>query len=155
MWYIKAVLEQVEAQDIQNQCDPSGYAFQMFFIEAVCTAIFVSVILTVKYHTSSNEDLLKAITIGLTLYGMRLVAGPYTGAALNPAIGFINSLLQVSAYKNTELGKQRFDATGYTLSRESTWIYTLGPLLGGVIAGGWQLFHAKNLYSMKKGTVDF
>ena len=55
----------------------------------MATAIFVSVILTVKYHKGTGIDLLDAQGICFTLYGMITFSRGISGACLNPAFGII------------------------------------------------------------------
>jgi len=42
----------------------------------------------------SKEEFLQAISVGLSLTGMILIAGPISGACLNPAIGVTQPLFQ-------------------------------------------------------------
>ena len=84
-----------------NSCDPSGVAGYIFFTEMVCTAIFVSVIISVVNHTKSSESLMGALAISVTLYGSIMIAGNSSGGCINPAIGLVQSFLQHSALDNS------------------------------------------------------
>jgi glycerol uptake facilitator-like aquaporin len=56
------------------------------------TAIFVSVILALKYHKGTGHDILDAEGISLTLYGMINFSRGISGSCLNPAVGIVQSL---------------------------------------------------------------
>lgn len=61
-------------------------------MEVVGTAIFVSLIMAVKYYTPSNESILGAFTVALALYGVIMTIGGKTGGCLNPAVGLVQSV---------------------------------------------------------------
>lgn len=63
-------------------------------MEVVGTAIFISLIMSIKYYTASNESILGAFTVGLTLYGVIMMIGSKTGGCLNPAVGIVQSVFQ-------------------------------------------------------------
>jgi|TARA_B110000285_G_scaffold169310_1_gene189406 glycerol uptake facilitator-like aquaporin len=63
-------------------------------MEAVGTAIFISVIMAIKFYTHSNESLLGAFSVALTLYGVIMLVGAKTGGCLNPAVGLVQSVFQ-------------------------------------------------------------
>lgn len=81
-------------------------------LEAILTFFFVVTILMVTKNP--NAALANGIAIGTVLSAVMLVGLPLTGAALNPA---------------RSLGPEIFNGT---LSK--SWIYILGPLLGGLLA---------------------
>ena len=58
----------------------------------LATFIFVNVILTVKYHFGAADHVLNAFAVGLTLFAVIGIAGPLSGAAINPAVGFTQQL---------------------------------------------------------------
>ena len=62
--------------------------------EIVGTAIFVSLILAIKFNTPSNESILGAFSVAITLYGVLSTVGPITGGCINPAVGMIQSIAQ-------------------------------------------------------------
>ncbi len=89
---------------------------QALVIEAVFTAIFVAVILTV---TKLDPD--KAfVAIPLTLVVIHLALVPITGSSVNPARSIASAVI------GGDLG--------------SLWIYIVGPVIGAI--GGWAVFRA-------------
>ena len=87
-----------------------------FFLELICSAIFVAVILQVtrsdRYGASS------LIAIPLTLFTIHLALIPFTGSSVNPARTF---------------GPDLVGATGWS----DIWIYLLAPPAGAII--GWAI----------------
>ena len=108
----------------------------------MATAIFVSVILTIKYHKGTGIDLLDAQGICFTLYGMITFSRGISGACLNPAFGIIQTIFQNIVYFN-RLGEKS------EMTYKSLWIFALGPLMGGVLAGILSLALA-NMYSVSE-----
>jgi len=47
----------------------------VFFVEMIGTAVFVSLIMAIKYYTPSKNGPLGGLSIAMTLYGMILVTG--------------------------------------------------------------------------------
>ncbi|CAF1295862.1 unnamed protein product [Adineta steineri] len=88
--------------------------WQGLIIEFFITFLFVTVILLVALDTKSKTGL-APLLIGFTLVGNILTAGSYTGASLNPARSLGPAIV----------------ANQWT----DHWIYWIGPLLGGTIAG--------------------
>ena len=80
-----------------------------------------------------------------------------TGGSLNPAAGFIYSLFQYANVKfrppddSNGINPWSLEDMGFTVSLKSIWIYTLGPLVGGLLAG---LFHWRLTSMMKKFKLD-
>jgi glycerol uptake facilitator-like aquaporin len=56
------------------------------------TAIFISVILALKYHKGTGHDILDAEGISFTLYGMINFSRGISGSCLNPAVGIVQSI---------------------------------------------------------------
>ena len=63
--------------------------FQALITEIMCTFVFISIILNIKYLNGSSELAPNAFTIGGTLAGMIVVAAKTSGAAINPAVGIV------------------------------------------------------------------
>ena len=89
---------------------------QAVLIEALFTAIFIAVILTVTKKDAGHA----AFVIPLTLVVIHLALVPITGASVNPARSLASALI------GGDLG--------------SIWIYIVGPIAGAV--GGWALYRA-------------
>jgi glycerol uptake facilitator-like aquaporin len=70
-------------------CSVEESAWQLFFVEVVCTFVFVNVILEVKYHHGSSEHVINAATVGTTLFGMITLSGSISGGCVNPAVGLV------------------------------------------------------------------
>ena len=64
----------------------------VFIVEAIGTAIFISVIMSVIYF-EKNSGPLTALAVGGTLYGMVKTVGGISGGCFNPAIGLIQPWL--------------------------------------------------------------
>ena len=89
---------------------------QAVVIEAVFTAIFIAVILTVTKKDPGHA----AFVIPLTLVVIHLALVPITGSSVNPARSIASALI------------------GGDLT--SLWIYIVGPVIGAV--GGWAVYRA-------------
>jgi aquaporin Z len=89
---------------------------QALVVEAVFTAIFIAVILTVTKGDPGHA----ALTIPLTLIVIHLALVPITGSSVNPARSIASAVI------GGDLG--------------SIWIYLVGPVIGAV--GGWALYRA-------------
>ncbi len=87
---------------------------QGILAEALITFILVAVIFGVAVDPK-NESHHTGLVIGLTITLLILLAGPLTGAAINPARAFGPAL-----------------SSGFFTNN---WVYWVGPLLGGGLAG--------------------
>jgi glycerol uptake facilitator-like aquaporin len=86
----------------------------VFFVEMIGTAVFVSLIMAIKYYTPSKNGPLGGLSIAMTLYGMILVTGKVSGGCLNPAVAFSAIITQFSPFVT---------------------LYFFATLVGGIIAG--------------------
>lgn len=96
---------------------PGTSIAQGVFIEMFLTALLVFVILMLAAEKSSATPV-APIGIGLALFVAELAGVYFTGGSLNPARSFGPSVVARSF-------------PGYH------WIYWLGPIMGGVLAGGY------------------
>ena len=96
---------------------PANYAlWAALLLELVLTMIFVWVILAVTDERNEHPAL-APLAIGFTLVAIHFVAIPATGTSVNPA---------------RSIGPALF-AGGDSIAQ--VWLFVLGPLLGGAIAG--------------------
>jgi glycerol uptake facilitator-like aquaporin len=111
--------------------------FYIFWVELLCTTLFVSLILSVKFHDAAKDG---ALAVAITLFGMIHLSGPISGGCLNPAVGLVQSLLQRPLVDSTlphdEAGNL---IKSSNISMKSMWIYVVATTLGGVFAGLFQL----------------
>ena len=105
--------------------------FETLLNEVLCTFLFVTVILVVKGKETNltSDGVVGALTVALTLFGLIMAGGKF-GAAYNPAVG-----LSVTLW-----GYKQLDAA-YIL--HYMYAYTVGPLLGGALAGGFYNLHKR------------
>ena len=88
----------------------------------------------------SDEGFLQAFSVGLSLTGMILIAGPISGACLNPAIGVTQPLFQYLLVQKSFLLNYH-------------WIYVLATALGGVLSGTFLLLN-QELYDQVVNSAE-
>merc|ERR1711865_302566 len=114
----------------------------------------ISLILAIKFHTNSKESILCAFTVAITLYGIINTIGNISGGCLNPAIGIVQSFFQFKIHQNPSVKNE----DSKDVYNEIMWIYSLGPVLGGIIAGLFGALHENihNQYDqlLKKDGID-
>ena len=96
---------------------PDTGALKAMVIEAVLTFFLVTVIYATAVDPRGAFDRIAGFCIGLTLFFVILVGGPFTGAALNPARAFGPALFAGS-----------LDGVHFLA-------YWVGPVIGGLVAG--------------------
>jgi aquaporin Z len=106
---IYADRDAVKATATRSSSDARG-----FFLELICAAIFVAVILQVTRSDRYGASALVAIP--LTLFAIHLALIPFTGSSVNPA---------------RTLGPDLVGATAWS----DIWIYLLAPPAGAIL--GW------------------
>ena len=112
----------------------------MFLSEAGATFLFISVILMVKFHNDKNcPGILGCLAVGGTLFGMINMIGQISGAAINPAVGFVQTMAINMMYGTEMNHAQR------RINTESMWIYVAGPFTGGLLAALFSMFNARQL----------
>jgi len=100
--------------------DPSAFA-----IEAILTAVFIAVILTVTARASSQA----VFVIPLTLVMIHFVAIPITGASVNPARAFAPAVVSGNY--------------------EHLWVYLTAPFLGSLM--GWGIYRLMGVFDEPQG----
>lgn len=96
---------------------------QAILIEALLTSILCGVILTVTSTKPFTNNHIYALAIGLTLTAIASVGGSISGGAFNPAVGIIPIIIKA--------------IQGYGLDLTHLIIYSVGPLLGAIIAAAY------------------
>jgi aquaporin Z len=100
--------------DVKATATTTSSDARAFFLELICSAIFVAVILQVTRSDRYGAGALLAIPF--TLFSIHVALIPFTGASVNPARTF---------------GPDLVGATGWS----TIWIYLLAPPVGAVL--GW------------------
>ena len=65
---------------------------RIFAAELVGTFIFVSMILSVKYHNGAKDGVISCFLVGMTLFGVLNAIGGVSGGCCNPAVGLIQPI---------------------------------------------------------------
>lgn len=100
---------------------PAGSDLQSFVLEILLTFFLMLVIMHVS--TGSKETgTMAGIAIGGTVFLEALVAGPITGASMNPARSFAPAIVSGQI--------------------DQLWIYILAPIIGALLAVvSWKIIH--------------
>jgi len=127
--------------NIKDGCNSVDYAFQAFVVEILATFLFVSVCCSFKNHLKPIEGGLAAIACAFGLFAATAIGYGHSGAALNPVIGFVQTVLGDYFSRQLHLAPGKADHLNEIRNVEygygSLWIYIVGPLLGGAIAGAF------------------
>ena len=108
-----------------DPCTPStgGITFNMLLAEVMGTFTLCAVILSQKYNNNAPRSL-AAFAVGLTLTCAILMIGGISGGCLNSAVGLVQTIFGNIMLKDA-----------LKMSYGSLWIYMLGPITGGILAG--------------------
>jgi len=89
------------------------------------TFVFVTMNLIVKTGKTkpTKQGFLSSLAVAATLLAMITIALPKTGGAINPAVGFAQTLFEIAQFGV----RRNLDVL--------FWVYILGPLTGGMISG--------------------
>ena len=118
---------------------PQPHAQATFGMAIIVEALYTFALASVVLHVATSED-----TKGNDYYGLAIgfvilaaaFAGGLSGGAYNPAVG---------------VGPLLADYTNIGSHMQSLWVYTIGPLSGGLLAGLlYKLISAKAPVSKKK-----
>lgn len=137
---------QLEEGQALVHCDPGDKGKQILLSEILCTTIFIASIMVIKFGIKSNEPLLGAISVSLSLFSMVHVSLKTSGGVLNPALALVQSIFQAIVFSHvedplvTDIGADQ----GTKVSYKSMNLYLIGSLTGGILAG---LFGAFNQWA--------
>lgn len=124
-----------------SNCDPDGrQTMNAFVAEMFGTFIFTSVILSVKYNNGATELAFNAFVIAITLYNVIQQTKNISGAAINPAVGVVQTIFQMNASTSWDL----------KMTMKAMWIYIAGPITGGALAGLFSHFNTYNQAKLKE-----
>jgi len=114
-------------------------AMQAYWIEFISALIFVMANLICKdgvrlnfFPTKEGQkatNMFAIFFIAMTLCGMIYIAGPHTGAAVNPAVGLANHMMSLRLFK-----------AGSVRDHDDT-VYILTGVVGGICAGLFSWAH--------------
>ena len=119
------------------------HSWRIIFPEFLASFIFVSFVLSVKYHQPDSSNLLKCFFVGLALYGVINMVGSVSGGCINPAVGLVQSIFQgimERRYREHHSGasadffkKELLETIGGNAGS-----YFFATLFGGIFAGFFQ-----------------
>ena len=114
----------------------------------ILTFLFVFIVLIVKGKNTKPQksDAIAAFAVALALLTC-IQIDAYDGPCFNPAIGISQTVYQWSQLRNS--------ITADSYLYEYLWAYTLGPALGGAIAGIAFKFHDRNVRNFDGGKDIF
>lgn len=112
---------------------PAGNAFQSFVLEVIISFFLMFVIISVATDTRAVGQA-AAIAIGVTVVVTILIAGPISGASMNPARSFGPALLANVWQDN--------------------WVYWLGPIVGATLGAIVYQILRGDANLTKEGTND-
>jgi glycerol uptake facilitator-like aquaporin len=125
---------------------PQPVLWSAFAAEAYGTFLFTSVILAVKKGISLSEQLpANALAISSALYVVCSMAGPISGAAINPAVGVIQTY-----YQSQHWEAHRGSTDKSFLGMSTMWVYVAGPLTGAIVSGILVHFSQDTLAELEK-----
>ena len=91
-----------------------------FLIEALFTFALVTVVHHVAATDKTKGNQYFGLAIGMTVLAAAYAGGPISGGAFNPAVG---------------VGPLLFDVSHLSLHWTNIFLYAVGPLFGGILAG--------------------
>lgn len=89
--------------------------------EILATFALAYVVLNVATSKTTEGNSFYGLAIGFTVFAMAAAVGPVSGGAFNPAVGLGRNLADMMVGSANTIG--------------FAWLYILGPLIGGALAG--------------------
>ena len=100
----------------------AGYsAVKVVSAEALGTFALAYVVLNVATHPKTSGNSYYGLAIGFTVLAMAYAVGMVSGGAFNPAVGLGPNIIQL--------------ISGDTTNLHNAWLYIVGPITGGALAG--------------------
>ena len=118
------------------------HSWRIIFPEFLGSFIFVSFVLSVKYHQPDSSNLLKCFFVGLALYGVINAIGSVSGGCINPSVGLVQSIFQSvmeKRYKEINpIDSSTFKEELLNTVAGNAGLYFFSTLFGGIFAGFFQ-----------------
>ena len=110
--------------------------------------MFVLCVLVLKGKSTNpvKSDVAGAFLVAAVLFAC-INVDMFDGPCFNPAVGVSQTIYQYSQLKDT--------VSDSTFLSEYMWAYTLGPAIGGLVAGVLYLIHEKQVAKMSSGKDVF
>jgi glycerol uptake facilitator-like aquaporin len=107
-----------------------GSLMYLLIVEAFFTMIIVSLVLQIKYRRAAADPTLNILTASIGVFISVSMAGPLSGAGLNPTIAIAS--ISTGSIVFGEIAGEKL------LSPIFLFPYIIGPLFGGTLAVGLQ-----------------
>jgi aquaporin Z len=139
---IVGITADVEGDKLAKLCTYYGSATcetespaKALLVEVVGTFVFVSVNVKIIFDNGSKELILNAFVIGIALAVGVAIAAPLSGGSINPAVGLVQPIFQ--------------NIMNDTISLNQMWIHIVGPFIGALLAGFFQISNLQSMNTLK------
>ena len=107
----------------------ANYLLYILFVEAFFTMVLVSTVLFVKYRrvSSTTDGMLANLTVAIALYVCVRMAGPLSGAGINPSIA-------IAIISTDKISYSIDPASSNDANLMFLIPYIFGPIIGGLVA---------------------
>lgn len=122
--------------------------WRIWLPEFIVGFLWVSFVLSVKYHQTDAPNLLLCFMTGFSLFGLISTHGTVSGACINPAIGFVQPIfahLMEKQYRSVHPNEPESSFNKYALDNINSNIgyYLTATLVSGAVAGSFQTFSTR------------